>query len=56
MDHHLVLILTELLDRVALIRVAIKGLNGESLENLYSNKTSEKGELDASVAMALSLL
>ena len=31
MEHHLILVLTEVLDWVALIRVAIKGWNHESL-------------------------
>ena len=51
----LVLILAEVLDRVTLTRVAIKSRNRELLENSYSNITSEKGELVASVMMALSL-
>ena len=51
MDHHLVLILAEVLGQIALTGVAIKGRYHELLENSYSNTSSENGELDASVVM-----
>ena len=55
MDYHLVLIVAEVLDWVTLTGVAAEGWNRELLGNSYSNMTLEKGELDASVAISLSL-
>ena len=55
MDYHLVLILAEVLNQIALIGVTIKGQNHELLGKFISSMYSEKGELDASVAKALNL-
>jgi len=54
MDHHLVLILAEMLDRVALNGVAIKGWNHEFSGN-KSQYAYGEGVLDASVTTSLSL-
>ena len=43
MDHHLVLILAEVLDRVALIGVAIKGQNHESFRKFVFQYDLEEG-------------
>ena len=44
MDHHLVLILEEVLNRIALIRVAIKGQNHELLEKfIFQFAIKERG-------------
>jgi len=55
MDHHLVLISAEMLNWIALTGVAIKGWNYELLGKFAFQYVLEKGELDASVAMALNL-
>jgi len=54
MDHHLVLILVEVLDQIAMTGVA-KVRIMDFLGNSCSSISSEKWELDASGAMALSL-
>jgi len=55
MDHHLVLILVEMLDWIALTGVAIKDGIMNFLRNSNPNIPSEKGKLDASVMVALNL-
>jgi len=55
MDHYLVLILAEVLDQIAPIGIAIKGQIMNFLKNSYSSVPLEKGELDASGVMTLSL-
>ena len=42
-DHHLVLILAEMLNRIALVGVAVKGWIMNFLRNSHSNMPSEKG-------------
>jgi len=55
MDYHIILILAEVLDRVALTEVAVKVGIVNFLKNSHPNISSEKGELDASVVMSKSL-
>ena len=56
MDHHLVLILAEVLDQIALSGEAVKGQNRDFFfENSHPNIPLDTGELDALVAIALSL-
>jgi len=55
-DHHLVLILAEMFNWIALTRVAIKSQNHELLGKfIFRYMTPEKGELDALMAMTLNL-
>jgi len=55
MDHYLVLVLTEVLNWVALIEVAIKGQNHELLGKFLLHMALEKRELNTSMVMALNL-
>jgi len=52
-NHHLVLILADVLDQVAFINVVVKVGIMNFLRYSCSSMPSEKGELDASGAMAL---
>ena len=54
-DHHLVPILAEVLDQIALTRVAIKGQNHELFEKFIFQYVLKKKKLDATGLMALSL-
>ena len=55
MDHHFVLILAEMLNRIALTEVTIKGQNHEILGEVRISVWPQRGELDASMVMALNL-
>ena len=54
-DHHLIMILTEILDWVVLTELAVKGQNRELIWQFTSQYALGEGKLDASVVMALSL-
>jgi len=55
MDHHLVLILAEVLNRITDQNSNQKVRIVNFLGNSYSNMPPEKGKLDASVAIVVSL-
>jgi len=55
MNHHLILILAEVLDRTTLTGIAIRVQNHELLEKFIFQYALGEGDLDASVTVALSL-